>query len=147
MQLFRSDPKRNGNFGHFPLFFGGGYWLVMRVSRKDKFVMKVWLLQKCSKLPKTGCCYFPLVLKNIRNIYPCMRYFVWETWWPSGWHVGFPGQDTCVWDVHSTLTVPLFPPPRTPPPPGVWMGTSELPEKANKILVGWVGWVGKGREW
>lgn len=55
----------------------------MRVSRKDKFVMKVWLLQKCSKLPKTGCCYFPLVLKNIRNVYPCMRYFVWETWWPT----------------------------------------------------------------
>lgn len=138
MQLFRSDPKRNGNFGHFPLFFGGGYWLVMRVSRKDKFVMKVWLLQKCSKLPKTGCCYFPLVLKNIRNIYPCMRYFVWETWWPSGWHVGFPGQDTCVWDVHSTLTVPLFPP---PPQEYEW-----VPANCQRRLTKyWLG--GLGRWW
>ena len=75
MQLFCSDPKRNGNFGHFPLFFVGGYWLVMRVSRKDKFVIKIWLLQKCSKLPKTGCCYFPLVLKKYKKYLPLYEVF------------------------------------------------------------------------
>lgn len=148
MQLFRSDPKRNGNFGHFPLFFVGGYWLVMRVSRKDKFVIKVWLLQKSSKLPKTGCCYFPLVLKNIRNIYPCMRYFVWETWWPSGWHVGFPGQDTCVWDVarsmccvlgqSTLLSLCLFPPP--PPQEHEW-----VPANCQRRLTKyWLGGLGRG---
>ena len=36
----------------------------------------------------------------------------------------------------------------SPPPPPRSMNAyqCELSEKANKILVGWVGWVGKGRE-
>ena len=51
----------------------------------------------------------------------------------------------CSWAKHFTLTVPLsLPPP--PPPRSMNAYQCELSEKANKILVGWVGWVGKGRE-